>query len=91
MDILYNLDMKNRLSSSSARAQFADIVNRAAYGKERIVLHRRSRPVAAIVPIEDLQSIERIEDEIDIREGRKAMREKGKNIPLEELRKKLRL
>ena len=83
--------MKNQLSSSAARSQFADIVNRAAYGKERIVLHRRSKPVAAVVPIEDLQAIERMEDEIDVREGRTAMREKGKNMSLADVRKKLGL
>lgn len=83
--------MSTKLSASAARSQFAEIMNRAAYGKERIVLHRRTKPVAAVVPIEDLRAIERLEDEIDIREARKAMREKGKNISLAELKKLLKL
>jgi len=84
--------MAKKLSTSEARAQFSDIVNRAAYGGERTVLHRQKKPVAAVIPYEEYEFLERIieerENEIDIREARKARKEKG-SITLEELKKKL--
>jgi prevent-host-death family protein len=80
-----------RLTTSTARAQFADIVNRAEYAGEHTIIHRRRKPVAAVVPIADLELIERLEDEIDIADARKVMREKGRNIPLSELKKELNL
>lgn len=82
--------MAKKLSASVARQEFADIVNRAAYGGERVVLHRHKKPVAAVVPIEDLELIERIEDEIDIAAVRKALKEKGR-IPLAKLKTELGL
>ena len=42
------------VTTVDARNNFSDLVNRAAYGKEQVVLTRRGRAVAAIVPIEDL-------------------------------------
>lgn len=41
----------------SARERLADLVNRAAYGGEAILLTRRGRPVAAIVPVEVLDRL----------------------------------
>lgn len=83
--------MAKRVSASKAREQFADIINRVAYGGETVLVHRRRKPVAAVIPIEDLKLLEEIEDEIDIREARKAMREKGRSIPWEEVKKRLKL
>jgi prevent-host-death family protein len=41
-----------------ARADLSDLVNRVAYGGERIALTRHGRPVAAIVSAEDLRRLE---------------------------------
>lgn len=43
---------------TKARADLADLVNRVAYGGERIALTRHGRTVAAIVSAEDLQRLE---------------------------------
>lgn len=53
------------LSTTAARDSFAEIVDRAAYGKERVVLTRRGRPLVAVVPIEDIELLEALEDEQD--------------------------
>ena len=42
------------LPASKARQGFADTINRAAYGKERVVVRRRGKEIAAVVPIERL-------------------------------------
>jgi hypothetical protein len=55
---------------------------------ERIVLRRRGKDVAVLVPVEDLKLLEEIEDRIDIEEAKKALKEKGK-IPWTKLKKKL--
>ena len=77
--------MSNRCTASTARSQFADIVSRAEYAGERTVVHRRNKPVAAVVPIEDLELIERCEDELDGRLIRKARKEKS--IPWEQAKR----
>ncbi len=41
------------ISTKEARNQFSTVINQAAFGKERIVLTRRGKAIAAIVPIED--------------------------------------
>jgi prevent-host-death family protein len=61
------------VSISEARETFADLVNRAAYGHERVRVVRRGRPVAAIVPIEDVELLERLEDEVDLQAARDAL------------------
>ncbi len=59
------------ISTTAARDRFADILNRAAYGKERVVLTRRGRPLVAVVPIEDVARLEALEDERDAEEVRR--------------------
>jgi prevent-host-death family protein len=48
------------LDTTTAKDTFGDTVNRAAYGKERIILTRRGKPVAAIVPLEDLELLDEL-------------------------------
>jgi prevent-host-death family protein len=40
-----------------ARNKFSTLVNRVAFGRERILLTRRERKIAAIVPIRDLERL----------------------------------
>jgi len=49
----------SQMSVSEARERFADLVNRVAYGRERVLIARRERALAAIVPIAD---VERLDD-----------------------------
>jgi len=83
--------MARKLTTSTARAQFADIISRAEYAGERIVVHRRKKPVAAVVPIEDLELLERMEDQLDLEDALKAMKEPGPRIPWEQIKKELKL
>ena len=47
---------------AKARQEFADLLNLAIYGKERVIISRRGRQVAAVVPIADLRRFEQLED-----------------------------
>lgn len=57
---------------SEAREHFTDLVNEVAYGGKRIVLTRKGKRLVAIVPLDDLQTIEMMEDKIDIAAAKKA-------------------
>ena len=70
------------------RANLAEVINRVAYGGERIVLQRRGKQVLAVVSMEDLALIEELENRADIRAALKARKEKG-GIPLEKIKARL--
>ena len=86
-----------RLNVSKAREEFPDVVNRAAYGKERTIVSRRGKDLAAVIPIEDLRLLERLAqeemDRTDLEDAHLALAEAAEKgtIPLEEARKRLGL
>ena len=61
------------ISTKEARGQLSTVVSRAAFAKERIILTRHGKPVAAVVPIEDLEFLEQLEERIDIEDARMAL------------------
>lgn len=79
------------ISTAKARDQFSDIINRARYRGERIILTRRGKPVAAVVPIEDLEVLEKMEDRIDVEEAEKRLASDEPRIPWEEVKRALDL
>ena len=48
------------ISVADARSDLAELLNRVAYGKERLVITRHGREIAAIVPVEDLKLADRL-------------------------------
>ena len=79
-----------QMAASAAREEFAEVLNRVAYGKERIVLHRHGKPLVAIIPVEDLQLLERLieeeEDRIDVEEARCVLADPtDEGVPLEQV------
>ena len=80
-----------RLKASEVRQHFSDALNRVAYRGERILLHRRGKDLAAVVPISDLKALEELEDRLDVEAARKALAESKERIPYEQVRKELRL
>ena len=51
----------SQVSTVDARKDLSTVINRAAFGKERIVLTRREKPVVAVVPLEDLNLLEKLD------------------------------
>lgn len=82
-----------RIITVEARDHFADLINRTAYTKERVVLTRRGDDVVAMVPIEDLQLLEDLENRIDLEEARAALAEveESGTIPLADIKARLGL
>ena len=50
-----------------------DTINRVAFGNERVVLRRRGKEIAAVVPIADLRLLEELENRIDLVDARAAL------------------
>ncbi len=81
------------ITTVAARQNFSELINRVAYGKDRVLLTRRSRPLVAVVPIEDIALLEAMEDRDDLKAARAALREvkrKG-TIPWTRMKKELGL
>jgi prevent-host-death family protein len=67
-------DMES-LPSAKAREQFAELYDRAAYGKERFIVTKHKKQGVAIVPVEDLRLLEALEDRLDRIERESALKE----------------
>lgn len=78
---------------SEARTHLTDIVNEVAYGGKRIVLTRKGRKLVAIVPLEDLDAIEALENKLDLAAAKKVEEDIKKHgtISWKEVKRKLKL
>ena len=79
------------ITTVKAREAFSEVLNRSAFGKERIVFTRRGKGIAALVPLEDLALVEAAEDRQDAEVIRRRVKEweRGgrKTVSLEEVSK----
>lgn len=83
------LDVDATLTTVEARERFSEVVNRAAFGKERILLTRRGKPLVVMLPVADLEHLEALEEAEDIRAVQAAKEEMArtgeKGMPLDEV------
>ena len=84
-----------RLAADKACENFSDTLDRVVAKGERIVLHRRGKNVAALVPLEDLTLLKELEDRLDAEDFRAAKeeweREGKKTVPWEKIKTELGL
>jgi prevent-host-death family protein len=52
-----------KIEATRARETFSDTLNEVAFGQDRVIVSRHGKPVAALVPMGDLELIERCEDQ----------------------------
>jgi len=74
---------------TAAREHLADLGNRVALRGERVIVERRGKELFALVPVEDLELLERLEDEMDLDAIRKRLNEPTK--PFARVKKELGL
>ncbi len=67
--------MNNMIPSSKARDEFTDILSHAEFAKRRTIISRRGKPIAAVVPMEDLERWQLMEDAKDAEKIELAMKE----------------
>jgi hypothetical protein len=79
-----------RQAAKKTRDALSESVSWVTRKREMIVFRKGRKPVAALVPIGDAKLIEALQDEIDLREARKALRERG-SVPWEKVKKDLGL
>ena len=71
----------SELSLSEARDHLGEIVSKAEHARERTVLTRHGKAVAAVVSIDDLRGIEAAEDEADLAAAREALASTEPRVP----------
>ena len=78
------------VKASDARANLAELCERAAHG-ERVIISRSGKSRVALVPLEDLELLHSLEDELDLelaQQARARAREEG-TATLEEVATRL--
>jgi prevent-host-death family protein len=50
------------ISISDLKSALSEFLNRAAYGRERIIVTSRGKPKAVLISIEDLRRLEQLEE-----------------------------
>lgn len=72
------------VSTADARNQLSDVLNRAAYGREHVILTRRGKEIAAIIPIEHFylleKLVEEVEDRVDLEEAFRVLADKSDEV-----------
>jgi prevent-host-death family protein len=90
------MESTERISTTEARQNFSELVSKVAYGRERIILHRRENPLAALISMEELRLFEMLlkehEDRTDIEVALSTLAdEDDEEIPWEEAREDIGL
>jgi len=78
------------LSMTDARHDFTNIANQVMVAGERIFISKNNKPAFAVVPINDVEILEALENKIDLEEALAALKEPG-SVSLESLKKQLKL
>jgi prevent-host-death family protein len=50
--------MANSFSTADIKARLSEMISKVVYARERVIVLRRGKPVAALVSLEDLQRLE---------------------------------
>jgi len=77
-----------RLNIVEIRSHLAETINRVAYQGQRVILERRGKGVAAMVPLEDLELLEALEEREDLQAALRARKEEG-SVTLEQMKDRL--
>ena len=91
VNIYWRLPM--RTSVVDLRRTMSETINRVAFEKEHIIWSANGKDVLALVPMDDLALLERLEEEADVKAARAALAEiertGEKPIPWEQVKAKL--
>ena len=67
--------MTSDVTFTEIRANFRNAVDRTAYRGERFVIRKRGRAVAVLMPIDDLELLKLLEDQMDVQEAKVVLAE----------------
>lgn len=80
----------HHISAKDARDHFAETIDRVRINGERVVIQRSGRSMVAIVPLDDLETLQRLEDAADRDAARQALAYPDR-VPWEDIKKALKL
>lgn len=84
-----------RITASKASQSFRETLNRVASKRERVIVRSQGKDVAAIVPMDDLAALEKLEDRQDLEQATRALAEAKKKgerpIPWAKAKRKMGL
>ena len=75
---------------SQLRSDLSNVANKVAYTGERICVERNHKPLLALVPLDDMQLLEHLEDKMDIELAKEALK-RGEFIDWKDVKKELGL
>lgn len=79
------------ISAADAKEELPELLNRVSHYKEHIIITRRGKEIAALIPIEDLQLIKESQNKNDLQEAVESLkqaREEG-TITLQQLKNEI--
>ena len=79
-----------KIQVSQLRVDLSNVANKVAYSGERICVERNHKPLFALVPYDDMQLLEDLEDKMDIELAKKALK-RGEFIDWKDVKKQLGL
>lgn len=79
------------LTTLEAKEDFSELINRVSHHKERIILTRREKEVAVVIPIEDYALLLTSENKHDLHDATEALKEARHegSISLDDLKNQL--
>ncbi len=80
-----------RLGVTQLRDRLAEALGQVRYARERVVIHSRGKDIACVVPIEDLELLESLEDQGLYVLAEEAKERSTGSVTLDEARAKLGL
>lgn len=63
------------VNTIDAKEEFSELINRVSHNKERVILMRRGKEIAAIVPLEDFISLQKSQNKNDLMDAVEALQE----------------
>lgn len=66
---------------TSARARLGELVNRARFGRERVVITEHGTPVAAIISVEELAELQAAADAADVATAAAILGQREPGVP----------
>ena len=78
------------ISTSEIRAHLSDTLSRVAFQGERVLITRSGKKFVALVPVEDMELLQALEDRADVEDARQALSEPA-SMPWNKLKAELGL
>ena len=78
------------LSLADAKAHFSEVVTNAEHKHERLLIEKRSKPVAVVIGYDDYKKLEAMEDLYESKLLEQSLK-KGKTLSLEDVVKRLNI